>query len=118
MNDFEVVKLERDKRLRRTMLTALKLALPTSPNKGLSGRALRDAVDCSTESGDRTESDEHALCLMREMTSKGYFEERDLRTRKRQIESLDFLFYVITAKGIDLWNEAIGPDPLVYDDRI
>lgn len=118
LSDFGAARKERDKRLRRRMLSTLRLARAMSPKGGLSGRSLRDNVDGVMPTDQQTENDEHALGLLRDMTAKGYFEESPLPRRRGQSFGLDYLFYRITARGVSLWEESIPPDPDVDDDRI
>jgi hypothetical protein len=115
--DFGGADRQRDRRLRRRMLSTLHLAR-IGPGGGLGGRVLRDLVDGAMPSTQQTTDDDHALGLVRDLVAKGLATETDQRTHKRQRFSLDHLFFRVTAKGSSLWNETIPPDPDVEDQRI
>jgi hypothetical protein len=75
-------------------------------------------VDGAIPGGQRFESDEHMLGLMRDLIAGGYVEERDDRTYTWQAQGVDYVSYRVTSLGTALVLEAVDPDPLVEDSRL
>lgn len=121
MNEIDLngARRKRDRRLRKRILSVLRLAIAQSQTGELDGRTLVDTIDGVMGRGQRFESDEHAITLLREMAAKGLIEERDTRRYpKEQAFGLDRLAYKVTAAGHALWNESLPPDPDVDDPRL
>jgi hypothetical protein len=108
----------RDRRLRKRVLQVLNAARVRPEYGWAGGRFVYDVIDATLPGGQRFESDEHLLGLMRDLVAAGYVEERDDRTRDWQRPGLDVISYRITNHGTALVHEAIDPDPLVEDDRV
>lgn len=116
--DFEQANRQRDRRLRRRMLSTLHLSRAMSPRGGLGGRALKDLVDGVMPGGQGFEGDRHAMELARDLVNKGLAEESRLPMRRGQAFGLDFAFFKVTAKGSGLVEETVPPDADIDDDRI
>jgi hypothetical protein len=115
--DLELARKKRDRRLRRRLLSALKMSLSMSPRGGLSGPVLMDATDSMTP-GTGYEDERHCLELCRSLTAKGLIEEELIQRRRGQGFGLDYVFFKITAKGLSLQEESSPPDPDIDDERI
>jgi hypothetical protein len=118
MNDFEVAKLERDKRLRRKILWTLRIVMGVNGSMEAGGRFILDQVNGIMPPGQQIEDDEHAVRLLRELKQYGLVEERDARKRKEQRFGLDWLQYKISGEGLALLNESRAPHPEVWDERM
>ena len=109
---------KRDRRLRKRLLQVLNAAR-VRPDRGWAGgRFIFDIVDGAIPGGQRFESDEHMLGLMRDLIAGGYVEERDDRAYTWQAQGVDYVSYRITNLGTALVLEAVDPDPLVEDSRL
>ena len=109
---------KRDQRLRKRLLQVLNAA-KVRPDRGWAGgRFIFDIVDGAIPGGQRFESDEHMLGLMRDLIAGGYVEERDDRVYNWQPTGVDSVSYRVTALGTALVLEAVDPDPLVEDSRL
>ena len=108
----------RDQRLRKRLLQVLNAARVRPDFGWASGRFIYDIVDGALPGGQRFESDEHMLGLMRDLVAGGYVEERDDRTHNWQTLGVDYISYRITNLGTALVLEAVDPDPLVEDTRV
>src|SRR5687768_16135639 len=109
---------KRDRRLRKRLLQVLNAA-KVRPDRGWAGgRFIFDIVDGAIPGGQRFESDEHMLGLMRDLIAGGYVEERDDRAYNWQLPGVDYVSYRVTALGTALVLEAVDPDPLVEDSRL
>ena len=113
--DFEQAKRERDRRLRRALLSALHFAQKMNPSGFSGGMFLMDAAGPGS---DGFEGPTHALELLRQLVSKGLAEERLKVRRRGELFGLQHCEYRITAKGDSLWLETIPPDPDIDDDRV
>jgi len=82
----------------------------------ITGRSVFDILKC-TVGIDAPDDDSHMLALLRDLTIKGWVEERDTRETTAQTFGLDFLQFKITGKGISLVNYSIPADPDIYDLR-
>ena len=116
--DIDHAEHKRDLRLRKRCLQILHAARVRPESGWMTGRFVYDCVDGALPGGQRFESDEHLLGLLRDLISAGYVEERDDRTREWQHPSLDWTSYRITNLGTALVLEAVDPDPLVEDSRL
>lgn len=117
----------REKRLRRSLLSALNMALSGTVDGWATGRYLFDCISVGNLTpGDRRwieslgsyEAERRTRGFLRYLVSAGYAEERDDRERRTQELTLDLLSYHITGKGQQLIEEAIAPDPMIDDDRV
>src|SRR5215203_4438449 len=108
----------RDQRLRKRLLQVLNAARVRPDFGWAGGRFIYDIVDGALPGGQRFDSDEHMLGLMRDLVAGGYVEERDDRTHNWQTLGVDFISYRVTNLGTALVLEAVDPDPLVEDSRI
>jgi hypothetical protein len=115
--DTDHAEHRRDQRLRKRLLQVLNAARVRPEFGWANGRFIFDIVDGAVPGGQRFESDEHMLGLMRDLVAGGYVEERDDRTHTWQAYGLDHLSYRVTNLGTALVLEAIDPDPLVEDTR-
>jgi hypothetical protein len=115
--DMEAANRMRDKRLRRRMLGVLNEARK-APRGGISGRVLVDVANASSPRGQRLETDDHAMGLIRDLVAGKYAAETPLQRRKHQEHGLDTMIVSITDFGAKLICEAVDPDPLIDDDRI
>src|SRR4051794_27369227 len=118
MHDLDQAEHRRDRRLRKRLLQVLHAARVRPEFGWASGRFVYDVVDGAAPGGQRFESDDHLLGLMRALIAAGYVEERDDRTRDWEPCGLDYVSYRITNHGSALVLEAVDPDPLVEDDRV
>ena len=118
MDEKREMELSRDRRLRRKLLHALRLANQISPSGKLSGDFLRNEVRGFMRGEADFIDDEHALDLLRSLVASGYVEEKDERTRRGERWGLVNLMYRISEKGLRLLVEALPPDPLIEDERI
>ena len=108
----------RDQRLRKRLLQVLNAARVRPEFGWAGGRFIYDIVDGAIPGGQRFDSDQHMLGLMRDLVAGGYVEERDDRTHNWQAMGVDSLSYRITNLGTALVLEAVDPDPLVEDTRL
>jgi hypothetical protein len=116
--DKTTIELARDRRLRRKLLVALRIANQVSPSGQLSGQFLRDQVRDYLRGEPSFESDSHALDLLRSLVAAGYVEESDGRRRRGESFGLEHMLYRISEKGMRLLIEALPPDPMIEDERI
>ena len=110
--------LRRDRRLRRLILQTLYRAR-VGPMKGLYGNRLLEMVEDAVTPGDHLHGDAIEFAgLMTYLVGQGYVKETDTRTRHSQAWAIGYLFFAILPQGERLVEEAIGPDPMIADDRI
>ena len=110
--------LQRDRRIRRRLLSILHEARANDSGGWLSGRFIMDVVTAYLPPADRPTDDQHLLALLRDLSNKGFASERDDRDRKLQPFGLDYLSFVVRFNGSSLICESIPPDPDIEDDRI
>jgi hypothetical protein len=116
--NFDQAEHKRDRRLRKRLLQVLNAA-KVRPDRGWAGgRFIFDIVDGAIPGGQRFDSDEHMLGLMRDLIAGGYVEERDDRAYTWQGHGVDYVSYRVTSLGTALVLEAVDPDPLVEDSRL
>jgi len=115
--DYEDAERKRDQRLRKRLLQVLDAAKVRPESGWASGRFIFDIVDGAIPGGQRFESDDHMLGMMRDLIGAGYCEERDDRFRKWQPYCIDFMSYRITPRGTALLAEELEIDPLIEDRR-
>ena len=108
----------RDQRLRKRLLQVLNAARVRPDFGWAGGRVIYDIGDGALPGGQRFDSDQHMLGLMRDLAAGGYVEERDDRTHNWQTLGVDYTSYRITNLGTALVLEAVDPDPLVEDSRM
>jgi len=113
---FEQARRTRDKRLRRSMLDLLHAA--RGGEHATSGATLHELAGYGRPAADGPEDEPHTLRLLRDLVVGGYAIEKDTRTHKHQRFSMSHMEYEITAKGVQLIEEAIDVDPLIADQRI
>ena len=118
MMTSEQAKQERDRRLRKSLLSTLDLAKKYSPTRGLSGRNLVVQAESNVVRDMRFEDDAHAMSLIRDLVNKGLAEEELLTRRRGQSFGPEFVVVRITDKGSMLVREQIPVDPDVWDERI
>src|SRR5688572_33415669 len=98
---------KRDRRLRKRLLQVLNAA-KVRPDRGWAGgRFIFDIVDGAIPAGQRFESDEHMLGLMRDLLAGGYVEERADRAYTCQAHGGDSVSYRITRLCLALVLEAV-----------
>ena len=109
---------QRDARRRRCVLRRLQMAR-ISPMGGLHGNRLLEVLDAALLPSDRLGRDADGLLRMaRYLVDAGYITEADARKRKSQPYAIEYRFFALTALGEKLLCEAIGPDPMIDDDRL
>jgi hypothetical protein len=116
--ETEYAERQRDLRLRRLMLRLLHAARTRPVFGWVDGRFVFDMVEGAMPATRSFTDEGHCVALLRDLTSAGYVEARDDRTRTRQPYGLDYTSYRITARGTALVEEHIEPDPLVGDERV
>ncbi len=109
---------ERDKRLRRSLLSALDGAKVHGISGDLDGITLRDVVACALPDGQGFEDDAHAIGLIRDLRNKGLVEEQIVGMRRGQRVGLSHMRLKITARGSSLLNETLPVDPDIDDERV
>lgn len=108
----------RDKKARRLILTAAKLAQSYAARKGLSGQSLLDQVNGSLAWDQQLEADD-CVRLARELETSGYVTVEISGLRRGELFGLRHVSLVtITAKGQALYNETLPVDPQIDDDRV
>jgi hypothetical protein len=105
----------KNKSRRRKILTTLKNANDVQ-QPVLSGTTLHQAANDILER-DRRMSVYEFTALTQQLELKKYI-EINCKLRKGEMQTLSNTYYKITAMGLDLIMENIGPDPMVEDDRI
>lgn len=116
--DFEASKRERDRKLRRKLLSVLNIARATSPTGRYGGESLMDEANDGLGFDRQIESERHAIGLLRYLVDAGYAEEHMLTRRRTETFGLRHVEFRITDKGARLLAEQIEPDPLIDDERI
>lgn len=114
----ELAYQQRDRRLRRRLLRILHDCRANEEQGWITGRFAKDLIDGFAPRGERADSDQHLLAMLRDLVAGGYAEERDDREHKWQSWSLDFLSFRVTAKGNALITESVDADPIIEDDRL
>jgi hypothetical protein len=109
--------MQRDRRLRRHLLTALYKCL-SSPSGWTGAIKLQDIVNGLAPPDQGFEDDEHCLGLLRQLQIKGLIEERKTPRRRDERFGLRHVEYRILALGLSLHNESAPPDPDIDDDRV
>lgn len=108
---------ETNKILRRKIL-AVAYAYRSAPKGGASGPMLVREVNGLSPRDVKLVGDEQPIGLIRDLIGGGYVEAAwDQRYRNTVPTIEDVEVVRITAKGVALKEESIGPDPMVDDDR-
>jgi hypothetical protein len=109
---------QRDKKARRLILTAVKLASGYAARGGLSGASLLDQVNGSMAWDQQIDADD-CVRMVREMETAGYLRLELGTIRRGELFGLKHLDVVaISPKGLDLYVEKLPPDPLIDDERL
>jgi hypothetical protein len=115
--DFERANRERDRRLRKRLLSTLHMAR-TGPTGELGAQTLVDLVNSVMPPDQQFESDDHAIALIRDLVAKELATERTINLRRGERFCLRHLAVKVTAEGSSLINETLPPDPDIDDERI
>lgn len=116
--DFEQAQRERDRRLRRWILTALNHAKCHGITGDLDGVTLRDVVDSGLAAGQKFEDEQHAIGLVRDLVSKQMVQEVKTGLRRGERFGLKHMRVRILDKGARLLNETLPVDPDIDDERV
>lgn len=116
--DHEQANRERDKRLRRSILTALQNAKRYGINGDLDGITLRDVVNAGLPEQQGFEDEQHMIGLVRDLVGKAMVDEQRKDLRRGERYGLRHMRLKILDKGTRLLNETIAPDPDIDDERV
>lgn len=109
----------RDAKLRGKLLFVLFETASRAPTGFMSARQLINFANMLVDESERFESDEHALSLIRYLVSAGYAEERQTENRMEGEKfTPELLRFAITAKGQQMQEHVVPPDPMIADGRI
>jgi hypothetical protein len=108
----------RDRRLRRSLLSALHLARRYGPTGELDGVTLRDVSAAGLPEAQAFEDDDHAIGLIRDLQAKELCVIQIVGLRRGARCGLANMRVKVTAKGSSLINETLPVDPDIDDERV
>lgn len=116
--NLEQANRERDRRLRRLLLTALDGAKRHGIRGDLDGITLRDVAQAGLPDAQAFEDELHCIGLIRDLVGKSFAAEEVVNLRRGQRVGLAHLRVRITDRGSMLLRESIEPDPDIDDERV
>ncbi len=114
----ESAQLARDRRLRRSILTALAGAKRFGPAGDLDGITLRDVAQAGLPEQQQFEDEAHAIGLIRDLVAKEMISESRTGLRRGERFGLRHMRLAILDKGTRLLNETLPVDPDIDDERV
>jgi len=107
---------KRLEKLRRSMLTAVRIIGASKDGGWVGGAVLADTA--KDDHGQKPAGDEQAISLIGDLQAWGLIEEQGQQVLGGEKKSLRHRQFRLTKKGWSLWLQEIPPIAGIYDDRL